>query len=178
MFQDLPETKEVKRIKNDLYLNALDRYDELTTQGKRESEALGTIIIEMGELKLLLDEFGYNKEQDLKNYSLNTLEEAKHYIQFNRSESGKIALGVFLILLGTGLIPTLYTFNAAMIGVILFLILLAIAVGMFSMSGIKTQNLESKMDYPNNIFYLSDNDYDKIFNQFINFKEKEAFESQ
>lgn len=32
MFQDLPETKEIKRIKDDLYLNALNRYEELTAQ--------------------------------------------------------------------------------------------------------------------------------------------------
>jgi hypothetical protein len=175
MFQDLPATQEIERIKNDLYLNALDRYDELISQGKKESEALGTIIIEIGDLDVLLDDFGYDKEKDLESYSLNTLEEVKYFIEFNRSASNKMALGTFIILFGVGLIPTLYTFNAAMLGVILFLILIAIAVGTLTMTGMKLDNLEKNLDTEENIFYMSDDDYDTIYDQYMLFKETENY---
>lgn len=175
MFKDLPETEEISRIKNDLYLNALDRFDELTTQGKKDSEALGIIIIEMGDLDILLKEFDYNQDQDLKNYSLNTLEEVRDYIIINQKASNTISLGVFMILFAAGLVPTLSTFNVVMIGVILLLFAVALAVGMFSMTGMRIQNLESQMDDEDNLFYMSADDYDIVYEQFMEFKERESY---
>src|SRR5699024_9758573 len=98
MFRYFPETEEIKRIKNDLYQNAQDRYDELVALGKTESEALGTIIIEIGERDVLLEELGYDQEQDLMDYSFHTLAEAENYIMFTNRESMKIGLGILLIL--------------------------------------------------------------------------------
>lgn len=175
MFQKLPETKEIQRIKNDLYLNALDRYDELIAQGKTESEAIGTIIIEIGDLDVLLEEFNYDIERDLKDHSVNSLEEAKNFLRLMRSQSNKIALGVFLILFGAGLIPTFETFNAVLVGVIALLILVAIAVGIFAMSGMSIENYERKYAYSEDVFYMSDDDYDVAYEEFIDFKEAESF---
>ena len=175
LFQELPETKEIKRIKSDLYLNAQDRYDELIAQGKAESEVLGTIITEIGDLDVLLGELGYDKEENLKDYSLNTFEEATEYILFNRRESTKIALGVFLILLGAGLIPTLDTFDFGMIGVILQMVFIAIAVGIFTKSGMKKENFKGNLSDEDHIFYMSKSDYEEVTNQHMDFKEKESF---
>lgn len=174
MFRDLPETTEIKRIKNDLYLNALDRYEELSLQGKTESEALGTIIIEIGDLDVLLEEFGYDIDSDLKDYSLNTFEEAMDFIEFNQRESNKIALGVFMILFGAGLIPTLGTFNLGGIGVAILLLLVALAVGLFVMSGMRQENYKGHYNDKEQIFYMSDDDYNRMYQQHIAFKEKES----
>lgn len=174
MFHDLPETEEILRIKNDLYLNALDRRDELLATGKTESEALGTIIIEMGEHEVLLEEFGYNQEQDLKGYSLNSLEEAIAFVEINKQESYKIALGVLMILVGGGLIATLSTFALAEIGVIILMILVAAAVGLFIMSGMRME----AAGYDENvgeIFYMSDDDYEVAKYEFARFKQKNRF---
>ena len=70
LFQDLPETNEIKRIKNDLYLNAVDRFDELRREGSSESEALGTVIIEMGDREELLESLAYDQETDLREHSI------------------------------------------------------------------------------------------------------------
>lgn len=175
MFRDLPETEEIKRIKNDLYLNGLDRFEELSNQGRTESEALGTIIVEMGELDVLLDEIGYDVERDLEDYSMNSLEEAESYVHFNRKESNKIAFGVFLILVGAGLIPTLETFNAGGVGVVLLMLFIAIAVGTFIMSGMKQENIGKHVSDDDQVYYMADDDYDQLETQYLMFKEKESY---
>ncbi|HZK22886.1 MAG TPA: hypothetical protein VFC62_02150, partial [Atopostipes sp.] len=122
LFQDLPETNEIKRIKNDLYLNAVDRFNELRREGRTESEALGTVIIEMGDREDLLENMHYDQEADLKEHSVHSLSEARHLIGSYDFEGNKIGLGIFLILFGAGLIVTLETFDLAGIGVIILLI--------------------------------------------------------
>lgn len=175
MFYDIPETKEIKRIKNDLYLNAMDRQVELISLGKTESEALGTIIIEMGDRDVLLEDLGYNQEEDLKGFSLNSLDEARYLIEENKREGNKIGLGILMILFGAGLIPTFYTFDMVEIGVILLLILVAGAVGLFVTSGSKLEIIEKRMFDEDKTFYLTDHDYEIIEEEFFQFEENERF---
>lgn len=175
LFQNIPETEEIKRIKNDLLLNAMDRFDELLADGKTESEALGTIIIEMGELDELLESLGYDQHQDLNDYSTNTLQEANYLIEAYDLESNKIAMGILMIMLGAGLIPTLGTFQLAEIGVILLLVLVAAAVGLFIQSGLKLESLEKSLEDEEDIFYLTDEDYQIVEDQFRYFKESERY---
>lgn len=174
LFQELPETNEIKRIKNDLYLNALDRYDELLAQGKSESEALGTLIIEIGDRDVLLESLDYDQENDLKNYSLNTLEEAKHFIQANNLEASKIGLGILLILVGAGLVATSSTFNLAELGVILLLLLVAGAVGLFIHSGLRLESIDNNLQN-DTTFYLTEEDYRVVEEQFFLFKDRERY---
>ncbi len=175
LFRDLPDTDEIKRIKTDLYLNGTDRFDELISQGKSESEALGTVIIEMGDREDLLESFGYNQETDLKDHSLNSLSEARFLIASYNFEGSKIGLGVLTILIGAGLIPTLETFNLAAIGVILLLILVALAVGMFISAGLRLEAIEASLQSAENVFYLTDDDYEIVEEQYLLFKEENRF---
>ena len=175
LFQDLPETDEIKRIKNDLHLNAMDRFDELIANGKAESEALGTIIIEMGDRDDLLEGFGYNQDQDLRDYSTNTLTEAKYIIEAYRDESNKIALGILMILVGAGLIPTLDTFNLVSVGVILFLVFVALAVGLFIYGGMRLESVEESLHDEDKEFYLTDDDYQIVEDQYRDFKESNRY---
>lgn len=175
MFYDIPETEEIKRIKNDLYLNAMDRQAELMNLDKSESEALGTIIIEMGDRDVLLEDLGYNQEEDLKGFSLNTLEEARYLIDENKQEGNKVGFGILIILIGAGLIPTFTTFNAVEIGVILLLILVASAVGVIVTSGSKLATMEKRLFDENNSFYLTDHDYEMIEEEFFQYEENQRF---
>lgn len=175
LFQALPETDEIKRIKNDLYLNAIDRYDELMASGKTESEALGTIIIEMGDLDDLLEGLGYNQDQDLRDYSTNTLSEAQVLIEAYNHESNKISLGIFVILLASGLIVTLQTFGLAVVGVIILLLFVALAVGLFIHSGLKLEAIEKSLNDDENIFYLTDEDYRIVKEHYTNFQESNRY---
>lgn len=175
LFQELPETEEIKRIKNDLYLNATDRYEELLSEGKTESEALGTIIIEMGDLDVLLESMDYDREEDLQNYSLNTLDEARSYVALNSQEASKIGMGVLVILVGAGFVPMAGTFNIAEIGVILLLGLIALAVGLFINSGLKLEAMEKSVRGEDRVFYMTKEDYNQVEEEFVLFKEKERY---
>lgn len=175
MFYDIPETEEIKRIKNDLYLNAMDRQAELMNLDKSESEALGTIIIEMGDRDVLLEDLGYNQEEDLKGFSLNSLDEARYLIEENKREGNKVGFSILIILIGAGLIPTFTTFNAVEIGVILLLILVAGAVGVFVTSGSKLATMEKRLFDENNSFYLTDHDYEMIEEEFFQYEENQRF---
>lgn len=175
LFQDLPDTDEIKRIKTDLYLNGTDRYEELIREGKSESEALGTVIIEMGEREELLESFGYDQETDLRDHSIHSLSEARFLIASYNFEAGKIGLGIFLILFGAGLIPTFETFNLAVIGVILLLIFVAAAVGMFIHAGLSLESFEASLQSTDHIFYLTDDDYEIVEEQYMLFKEENRF---
>lgn len=175
LFQDLPETDEIKRIKNDLYLNAVDRFDELIAAGKAESEALGTIIIEMGDRDDLLEGLGYDQDQDLRDFSTNTLTEAQYLIESYHHESNKIAFGILMIMIGGGLISTFDTFGLVALGVVLLLVLVALSVGLFIHAGLKLESIESSLQDDENIFYLTDEDYQIVEDQYRSFKESNRF---
>lgn len=175
LFDDLPDTKEIKRIKNDLYLNATDRYEELISQGKTESEALGTIIMEIGDRDVLLESMSYNQEKDLKDYSTNTLEDARYYIASNSQEANKIGLGVLMILVGAGLVATASTFNLEILGVIVLLLLVALAVGLFINSGLVLEAVNQDLNSADNAFYMTEEDYRVVETHFRDFKTQERF---
>lgn len=175
LFQDLPDTQEIKRIKNDLYLNAVDRFEDLRLEGRTESEALGTVIIEMGDREDLFENLEYDQETDLRDHSINSLSEARHLIGSYDFEANKIGLGVFLILLGAGLIPTLDTFNLAGIGVMILLVLVAMAVGMFIHAGLSLESLEKSFQHTESVFYLTNEDYEIVEEQYSLFQEENRF---
>lgn len=174
MFRALPETEEILRLKNSLYQQAVQRHQELTALGKTESEAFGTVIIEMGERDALLENLGYDHEQDLVDSSLSNIEDAKNYLALTHTESNKIALGVLLILIGAGLVPTMETFNLEGLGVVILLILVALAVGTFILSGMKLESSKYGNERQG-IIYISDDDYSLIEEQYSLFREENRF---
>lgn len=174
MFRSLPETEEIIRLKNNLYQQAIQRHQELIGQGKTESETFGTIVIEIGERDDLLKNLGYDHEEDLINSSLSSIEDAKSYLAMTHTESKKIALGVLLILIGAGLVPTMQTLNFGGLGVILLLVLVALAVGMFIMAGMKLESSKYG-DERQGVIYISDTDYSLIEKQYLLFKEENRF---
>ena len=44
MFSGLPRTDEMTKLKNDIYENMNDKYQELKAEGKSENEAIGIVI--------------------------------------------------------------------------------------------------------------------------------------
>lgn len=175
LFQEIPETEEIKQIKSDLYLNAMDRYDELIASGKSDSEAIGTIIIEMGELDDLFETLEYDQQSDLKDYSLNTLEEAKHILSAHDQAGSKISLGILLILIGAGFISTFDSFDIVEVGVIVLLSFVAIGVGLFTNTGLKLETIEKRLTDKDQLFYLDDEDYATVEEEYFFFKEKEGY---
>lgn len=108
MFQALPKTEEILRLKNELLLNMEEKYSELKSQGKTENEAIGIVISEFGNIDELLDEMDIdltNKyENKNKNLKVVTLEEAEEYVSLKKKASFLVAIGASLCLLGSALI--------------------------------------------------------------------------
>ena len=62
MFTGLPATEKVRKAKNELLTMMTDKYKELIAEGKSENEALGTVIMEFGNLNELSEELGLTEE--------------------------------------------------------------------------------------------------------------------
>ncbi|MDR3596662.1 permease prefix domain 1-containing protein [Clostridium sp.] len=108
MFQALPKTEEILRLKNELLLNMEEKYSELKSQGKTENEAIGIVISEFGNIDELLNEMDIDltNKDELKNENLEvvTLEEAEKYISLKKKASVLVGIGASLCLLGCALI--------------------------------------------------------------------------
>lgn len=61
MFAPLPDTPEVRKIKEDLLSDMEEKYSELKGEGKSENEAVGTVISEFGNIDELMKEFGFGE---------------------------------------------------------------------------------------------------------------------
>jgi hypothetical protein len=152
MFMQLPKSQVVKRAKEELLTMMEDKYNELKAEGKTENEAIGIVISEFGNLDELSEDLGIKEvvstaeSSDTKWISM---EEAKNYITTVVSSSYRIAIGVFLcicslevIIILSSLAESGYVISenmADVLGVIILLVMIAIAVGLFIYDGI---NLE------------------------------------
>lgn len=106
MFQALPKTEELLRLKNELSSNMEEKYTELKSHGKTENEAIGIVISEFGNIDELLNEMDIditNKIED-ENLKTVTLEEAEKYISLKKKSSALVCISVSLCLLGSALL--------------------------------------------------------------------------
>ncbi|MGL4345692.1 MAG: permease prefix domain 1-containing protein [Cellulosilyticaceae bacterium] len=159
VFGALPQTREILDLKNELLNNMLDKYDELKASGKTENEAIGIVISEFGNIDELLQEMEISVEETVltpqTKVSQNVLnaEQAAHYIDLKYQVSRLIGRGVSLILLGVALLVGLSALFEAgillqtvssnakdVIPVIILLLMIAPAVGLFIFSGAKLED--------------------------------------
>lgn len=139
-FATLPKTAELFRLKEEMAINMEDKYNALKAQGKSENEAVGIVIAEFGNIEEIAKELGVPMEQhnqQIKEISLPevTLEDAYQYIETKHRSSVLTGIGVMLCILGAAvLVGTVgfVTYKAApLIGVVILLMMVAAAVGMF-----------------------------------------------
>src|SRR5690625_4276267 len=156
MFANLPRTQEVERIKQDLQLNMEEKYQELIAEGKTENEAVGTVISEFGNIDELMEELGYdlNEEQDAPR-SL-TDQEIGEFLLESKQNAKMVGSGVALILLGVAIFMLIIGFVSIsdvesnllnISGLIPLLIFVAVAVGMFIVA-------DHRMEPYKNIFQI------------------------
>lgn len=158
MFQNLPASPELRRLKEDLLANMEDKYQELKENGASENEAVGRVISEFGNIDELLNELGLSPdgmEQEAK-YQEEcppmSVEEVQKYIEDTQKEGRYVGFGVTLILFGVSLLiflSLLFEIRIFGIGVpatirsflpmICFFLFLVPAVGLFVHSGMKME---------------------------------------
>lgn len=107
MFQNLPNTPQVQRAREELFQMMEDKYTELKEDGKTENEAIGIVISEFGNLDELAEDLGIqgvmNQQEEIHNFSGRemNIEEAKNYLAALGKRAWMIAFGVFLCIAST-----------------------------------------------------------------------------
>lgn len=173
MFLGIPQTEEMIQLKNDIYENMCEKYQELKEEGKSENESIGVVISEFGNIEELMEAYNMKRTESSpyqEGFPEVTLAEAEAYITVKKRIGLLIGGGVFLCILGVvALIASsllvrfgdMYVelgFEPEIFGVILMLILVAVAVGMFIYSG----TLETPYEYLKSSFYMDEIDRRQI----------------
>ena len=164
MFASLPDTSEVRKLKNDLLINMEEKYNELKAKGKTENEAIGIVISEFGNIEELAQELGIEITKNTETGEVLSLEVAKDFLGSAKKIAPLIAFGVSLCIISPILLLVLLgkygSFTNSLYGFVALFVLVATAVGLFIYSGV----IFSKFTYLNDIknVPLSVTEYAKI----------------
>ena len=156
MFLHLPRTEEVLRAKEELAQMMEDKYTQLRSEGRTDNEAVGQVISEFGNLEELAETLGIPQEvkdleSDTKQITM-TDSEVERYLLVSKETGRQVALGVAIILLG---VANLIFVNVIAdrgflaekvgqaIGVGGLLLLIALAVYIFIVAGMKSEKYEN-----------------------------------
>ena len=135
MFQNLPNTIEVKRAKHELGQMMEDKYMDLKAEGKSENEAVGIVISEFGNLDEIADDLGisvYVKEENVIERRMVSTQEVKDYINEKSRYGFMIGLGVLLCIIS----PCGVIITENIYGILFLFVAITVAVGMFVFSGV------------------------------------------
>ena len=156
MFLHLPKTPDVIRAKDELSQMMEDKYNQLRSEGHTDNEAVGQVIAEFGNLGDLAENLGIGNEVSALDTEPDRIEmtdqDVERYFSVNRQSGRQIAGGVGLVLAGVALLILLQTFAdmglfvekvAQAIGLGGLLLLIAIAVYMFIVAGVRLEKYES-----------------------------------
>ncbi|SFJ92405.1 hypothetical protein SAMN04488569_1002113 [Marinilactibacillus piezotolerans] len=151
MFKQVVKTEETEQLRIDILANMEDRYLALIEEGASENEAIGTVIVEFGNIEEVLDEMGLNHEKtseeiDIKDVLVVELADAHEYIEARRKAGMGIGLGVLACSVGlAGLVSSIsYVVNGnegpVFIGLIWLLIFSCLGVAQFILQGLRLSN--------------------------------------
>lgn len=137
MFNDFPKTKENLDVKANILASMEDKYDDLIANGKTEQVALGIVISQFGDISELKEAFGISSTDDVIEY-LST-KRLSDYLSFARKQACAIALGVSMIILSV-IGPILIGEEQEILGVTIFLVTVALSVGVFIIYGFRSND--------------------------------------
>lgn len=151
MFMTLPRSKEVLRAKEELQNMMEDKYIELKNEGRTENEAVGIVISEFGNLNEVAEELGLSEAmktvREEPEKRVITLGTARDFIENRVKASYMVGGGVMLAIWSPILLIVMSTteneeilgiYNGGLaIGLVVLLSMVAVAVGLFIMSGVQ-----------------------------------------
>jgi len=151
MFMTLPRSSEVLRAKEELQNMMEDKYLELKNEGRTENEAVGIVISEFGNLNEVAEELGLSEAmreaEDNPGKRLISIDTAKDFIENRVKASYMVGGGVMLAIWSPILLIVMSTtqneeilgiYNGGLaIGLVVLLSMVAVAVGLFIMSGVQ-----------------------------------------
>lgn len=144
MFRNLPNTEEVRRAKSELLQMMEDKYEELIAEGKTENEAVGIVISEFGNLDELADSLGISEavtENPTEDKPMLSLDRVKEYLSMISTKSILTPLGIALCILSvvSPILADIFPVDLDVIGVGGLLSIIAVAVGLFIFTGIRSK---------------------------------------
>ncbi|HWT74461.1 MAG TPA: permease prefix domain 1-containing protein [Mobilitalea sp.] len=182
MFAGLPKTARVMDLKNNILSNMEEKYNELKSQGKSENEAIGIVISEFGNIEELVNELGIRKDGETASLPVVTREEVENYMTVKKTMGIQVGIGVFLCILGPALLilinhllekgiiaNDLSSDTTGIPGVIILLVLVALAVGIFIYSGMnfeRYQYMENGVQLPGSLEADLKSRYDAYYSTF------------
>lgn len=178
MFANLPRTEQILKLKNDLLSNMEDKYNELKNDGKSENEAIGIVISEFGNIEELVNELGIEIKNEKNILPTLSKEEVSDFMETQKKVGKLIGIGVFLCILAPAILILAsqlveYSFIAGIsenvsdiLGIVPFFLLIAVAVGLFIYSGMRSE----KYKYLEGSFQLPTHLRASIEQEYTNFK--------
>lgn len=158
VFVNLPRTPEMMRLKEEMLSNMEDKYLELKEAGQSENEAIGTVLSEFGNIDEIVEEYELEHEDTSDEVIYFSEEETEEFLNHRTKFAMGIALGVFLCILAPAvllllqgmyhLVPFLQVMSEDtmnILSLIPFFLMIAIAVGMFIVLGMKED--QYKLEY-------------------------------
>lgn len=106
-FSGLPGTEELRSIKQDMLANMEEKYDSLLLVGLSPHEAIGSVIVDFGDVDELLIELGYksvHSPSSPDNIDFMPFERIREYITVTRHSAVMIGFGVSWIIIGVALV--------------------------------------------------------------------------
>ncbi|MBE6049580.1 MAG: hypothetical protein E7214_02695 [Clostridium sp.] len=176
MFINLPKTKQIQILKNNILLNMEDKYNDLLDKGISENEAIGIVISEFGDINEIMEEYDLEMNDEEAVFSDSELNE---FIEVKNKSSWIVSLGVLCCILSISSYMILeeilskMNLNSELVDLMSFaslIVLIAISVGMF----IYSNNLVSKYEKIKE-FSCSNSSKIKIENKFKKIEKKYDF---
>jgi hypothetical protein len=182
MFSGLPKTARIQELKNNILSNMEEKYNELKRQGKSENEAIGIVISEFGNIDELINELGINKEAPDNSRPVVTRDEVEAYMAVKKTVGIQVGIGVFLCILAPALLILISNLlrdgiiannlsgdAAGLPGVIVLLLLVTAAVGIFIYSGMNFERykyMEEGVQLPDSVEIELKKSYDRFVPSF------------
>lgn len=155
MFNALPKTEEILKLKKELLSDMEEKYHELKSEGKTENEAIGIVITEFGNIDELLNELKIDIPKNQNNLPEVTLEEAHEFVYIKKKMSAWIGAGVVLCIIGAAslillsqliedhlILQTVSTNIKDVLPISSLLVIIVPAVAIFIYSGTKTKRYQ------------------------------------
>ncbi|SDD17662.1 hypothetical protein SAMN02799630_02325 [Paenibacillus sp. UNCCL117] len=157
MFKALPRTGQVLKLKQDLLAGMEEKYYELKSEGRSENEAIGIVISEFGNIDELVSELGvgqpHREEAEILPYL--SEEETMDFLVAKIKSSLLVAIGTVLCIAGAALLILISSLGedglltagisentAALVGLVVMFVLVALAVCLFIYSGMKLERFK------------------------------------
>ncbi|WP_159721596.1 permease prefix domain 1-containing protein [Enterococcus sp. CSURQ0835] len=149
LFSSLPDTPKVQQAKADLLQAMEDHYNELLAEGKSEHEAIGAVISEFGSVEELKEALDLENEPESAAADWEqqiTEAEMLRYLAERKKAALWLGLGIAFTILSVALLISFASLGSGEIGVLAFILFVALGVGLIITAGVQFSRLGKQLN--------------------------------